>query len=138
MKRNFSEMCGGIAAEDLNGWICTDPANAKFTKKLNDFKFSFLEVRQENWLGEDWDVVCYAVVDLQKQNFSFGDLWTYLRDRYESFEQTVFRYGVCDALHVMAEYVFDATDLEDMNLACQMKSSWEDTERYLRICLKRF
>lgn len=108
-----------------NEWICTDPDNFQFCKKINDFRFSYIEARQLIW--EQW-AVCHAIIDVR--DYSLDELWQYCSGYYESFEQMVEVYGFRAAIQIIAECVFEQLNTGEMD-TCVKQKTMEDAEKFI-------
>lgn len=109
-----------------NEWICTDPDNFQFCKKINDFRFYYLEARQS--FNDEW-VVCRALIDVR--DYSLDELWQYCSGYYESFEQMVEVYGFRAAIQIMAECVFEQLSTSEMDF-CALKDEYSYYELFLK------
>lgn len=90
-------------------YICTDPDCGQYGEKVNDFSWSYIEIRE---LGDGSYAACHAVVDLK--DYTLDTLWKYCSGYYDSYEEMVATYGFRRALQVMAECVFEQLNFEEM------------------------
>lgn len=98
-------------------YICTDPDCCQYGKKLSDFSWSYIEIRE---FGADTYVACHAEVDLK--DYSLDDLWAYCSGYYDSYETMVATYGFRQAFQIMAECVFEQLVCDDMEFNMTFKT----------------
>lgn len=92
----------------MGKWICSDPDCAQYYRKDGDFTFSFIEVRE----CLDEYVVSHGVIDIR--DYTLDGLWVFCGGYYESYEQMIADFGLREALHLMAECVFEELPFGEM------------------------
>lgn len=97
----------------VDKWICTDPDMAQYCYKVDDFTWSYIEARPYGIDGKG-RVVSHAVVDIR--DYTLDELWAYCSSYYGSYEEMVSQYGFREALHIMAECVFEQLSFEEMEI----------------------
>jgi len=102
----------------IGKWICTDPDAAQYCKRIDDFSWSYIEVRRLTF-EEKW-VVCHSVIDLR--DYTIDELWQYCGSYYSSYEQIVADYGFKESLHIIAECVFEQLGFNDMEFNVEKES----------------
>ena len=102
-----------------NKCVCTDPDCAQYCKQIDDYAYSYIEVRDFSEISKG-AVVCSAEIDLR--DYTLDDLWNYCSGYYDSYEQMVTLYGFRKALQIMAECVFEQLDLEEMSFISKQKN----------------
>lgn len=106
-------------------WLCTDPDTSQYCRQINDFCFSYAEIRQGQ---KDQYIICHAVIDLR--DYELDELWDYCSCYYDSYEEMIAQYGFREALQIMAECVFESSGFDDMefNMLCYSR-----TDAYQRL-----
>lgn len=105
--------------EDETAWVCTDPDCSQYSKQINDYSWSYIEIRE---IDDQW-VVCHSIIDLR--DYSFDELWDICSGYYQSYEDMVEIYGFREALHVMAECIFEQLGFIDMEFNASYPNNQE-------------
>ena len=98
-------------------YICSDPDCAQYYRKVNDFVYVFIEARE--W-PDDGYVVSHSVVDVR--DYSLDEIWNYCSGYYSSLDEMISHYGIREALHIMAECVFEQLDFCDMEFNAKQEN----------------
>lgn len=118
-------------------WICTDPNSLQHSKQLNDHTWSYVETRnfpEETDHGVDYiPVVVHAVIDLRY--YTLDEIWDVCSGYYQSFEEMVEQYGFREALHIMAECIFEQLPFDEMEF-CAKQNSIEEAEAFIKDWMK--
>lgn len=118
-------------------WICTDPDSLQHSKQLNDHTWSYIETRntpEETERGVDYfPVVVHAVIDLH--DYTLDEIWDVCSGYYQSFEEMVEQYGFREALHIVAECIFEQMRFDEMEF-CAKQNGIEEAEKFIRDWMK--
>lgn len=121
----------------MNNWICTDPDSLQHSKQINDHTWSYIESRNipENTVhGVDYfPVVVHTVVDLH--DYTLDEIWDVCSGYYNSFEEMVEQYGFREALHIMAECIFEQMRFDEMEF-CAKQNDFEEAEQFIQDWMK--
>lgn len=98
-------------------YICSDPDCAQYYRKVNDFVYAFIEARK--WPDGEC-VVSHSVVDVR--DYSLDEIWSYCSGYYSSLDEMISDYGIREALHIMAECVFEQLDFSEMEFNAKQHS----------------
>ena len=94
-------------------WICSDPDCSQNYKRVCDTVYSFIEVRSYQ-AEKEACVVCQAVVDLR--NYTVNELRELCSSYYPTLEEIVTCYGIDEALHIIAECIFEQLPLYEIEI----------------------
>lgn len=92
----------------MKDWICTDSDTSQYCRKINDYSYEFIEIREA--ISEY--VVCTVSIDIR--DYSLDELWNYCSGYYCSYEQMVEQYGFREAIRIIAECVFEQMGYDEM------------------------
>lgn len=121
----------------MSEWICTDPDSLQHSKQLDDHTWSYIEIRdtlKETDHGVDYiPVVVHAVIDLH--DYTLDEIWDVCSGYYNSFEQMVEQYGFREALHIMAECIFEQLPFDEMEF-CAKQNGVKEAEGFITDWMK--
>lgn len=115
----------------MHNFICSDPDCAQYYRKVNDFVYIFIEARG---FPDGGYVVCETAVDVRW--YSLDELWAYCSGYYDSFEDMIAAYGFREAIHIVAECVFEQLNFDDMEFAIE-QDSMEEAIKFIHEWAKR-
>jgi len=121
----------------MSEWVCTDPDSLQHSKQINDHSWSYIETRdipENTGHGVDYfPVVVHAVIDLQ--DYTLDEIWDVCSGYYQSFEEMVEQYGFREALHIMAECIFEQLPFDEMEF-CVKKDNIDEAEKFIKEWMK--
>lgn len=117
----------------MSNWICTDPDCMQHSKKINDYTWYYIEIREGLEPSSHGvvkvPVVVSAVIDLQ--TYTLDDIWDACSGYYDSFEQIVQQYGFREAFHIMAECIFEQLPFDEMEF-CAKQNNIEEAKAFIQ------
>ena len=115
---------------EKRGWICTDPDCYQYSKQMDDVTWNYIQM-QEIYNGEF--VVSQNVIWLT--DYSIDDIESCCNGYYDSLEKIVEIYGFREALHIMAECIFEQLAFDAMNFNIKFPTE-EKAKQYIEAWIK--
>lgn len=115
----------------MGKYICSDPDCSQYYRKVNDFVYAFIEIRE---LPLNGYAVCHSVVDIR--DYSLDEMWDYCSGYYTSYEWMVAAYGLRESLHIMAECVFEQLNFDEMEFNA-VQNSIEEADAFVRSWIEK-
>lgn len=108
----------------MTEWICTDPDCCQYCKKIDDWTYSLVEIRDYG----DSAYVCRDIIDLQ--TYTIDEMREYVKSYYASMETIVACYGFKKAFQIIAECIFESLNINEVS--CIKQDSYEAAKDYIK------
>lgn len=109
----------------MSEWVCTDSDSFQYCKRLDDFSFSFIEVRAI----PDKYVVSYSVVDLR--DYTLDEITERCSSFYPQLDTILGEYGFSYGFRVVGECIFESLDFDEMEMNFT-RGTLEEAEAFVK------